>query len=86
MRNIKRLSESDLNRIVKKIVNEQSDETNSEEIYDMYRQEIESGVEILRRTVFELESIYNEIYKNEDLDDRQREELLSEIEYYLKNL
>ena len=86
MRNIKRLSESDLNRIVKKIVNEQSDETNSEEIYDMYRQDIESGVENLRRTVFELESIYNEIYKNENLDDRQREELLSEIEYYLNNM
>jgi hypothetical protein len=40
MKKIKRLSESDLNRIVKKVINEQSDEMNPNDLYRMYVKEI----------------------------------------------
>ena len=85
MRNIKRLSESDLNRIVKKVINEQSPyDGHPVELYKMYYREIESEMKNIELSIMELERMREDIMMDEDLHEDDKNDLDSLIADYLK--
>ena len=86
MRNIKRLSESDLNRIVKKVINEQSDEMDSESLYRMYMREIKSEMKNIDDSLETLGRYWEEIDMDENLNQDDKDDLFSEIRDFLKTL
>ena len=83
MRNIKRLSESDINRIVKKVINEQSDEMDPNDLYRMYMREIESELRNIDDSYKTLRKLYEYIEMDENLDQDDKDDLLSGIEDHL---
>lgn len=83
MRNIKRLSESDLNRIVKKVINEQSDEMSPNDLYRMYVKEIDSELRNIDDSYKTLRELYEYIEMDENLDQDDKDDLLSGIEDHL---
>jgi hypothetical protein len=83
MKKIKRLSESDLNRIVKKVINEQSDEMNPNDLYRMYVKEIESELRNIDDSYKTLRELYEYIEMDENLDQDDKDDLLSGIEDHL---
>lgn len=84
MKNIKRLSESDLNRIVKKVINEQSDEMDSERLYSMYWYEIDSEISNIERSKNELYNLRRTIEMDENLSENDKDDLLDEINNYMR--
>jgi hypothetical protein len=83
MKKIKRLSESDLNRIVKKVINEQSDEMDPNDLYRMYVKEIESELRNIDDSYKTLRELYEYIEMDENLDQDDKDDLLSGIEDHL---
>ena len=83
MRNIKRLSEVDFNRIVKKVINEQSDEMDPNDLYRMYMREIESELRNIDDSYKTLRKLYEYIEMDENLDQDDKDDLLSGIEDHL---
>ena len=83
MKKIKKLSESDLNRIVKKVINEQSDEMNPNDLYRMYVKEIESELRNIDDSYKTLRELYEYIEMDENLDQDDKDDLLSGIEDHL---
>ena len=88
MKNIKRLSEADLNRIVKKVINEQSDEMDPDEMdsersYSWYLDKIDSKISNIEQSKESLQRLYNEIEMDENLSDDDKNDLISEMEDYL---
>jgi hypothetical protein len=79
MKRIKKLTESDLNRIVKKVINEQSDEMNPNDLFLTYEREIGSEVKNIQDSIDTLERLYNDIEKEENLDEEEKDHLLSEL-------
>jgi len=86
MKKIKKLSESDLNRIVKKVINEQSDEMNPNDLYRMYVKEIESEMKNIDDSLNTLGRLWEDIDMDENLDQDDKDDLFSEISDYLKTL
>jgi choline kinase len=86
MKKIKRLSESDLNRIVKKVINEQSDEMDPNDLYRMYVKEIESEMKNIDDSLNTLGRLWEDIDMDENLDQDDKDDLFSEISDYLKTL
>ena len=89
MKNIKRLSEADLNRIVKKVINEQSDEMDSDEmdsgrLYSMYWYEIDSEISNIERSKNELYDLRRTIEMDENLSENDKDDLLDEINNYMR--
>ena len=87
MKRIKKLTELDLNRIVKKVVNEQSPyDGDPIELYKMYSRMIESEIRNINHSIEELSAMKEDIMMNEDLNEEDKNDLESEIDYYLNNL
>ena len=84
MKNIKRLSEADLVRIVKKVINEQSDEMDSERLYSMYWYEIDSEISNIERSKNELYDLRRTIEMDENLSENDKDDLLDEIDNYMR--
>lgn len=80
MKNIKKLSESDINRIVNKVINEQSDEMDSNDLYRMYIKEIESELRNIDDSYKTLRKLYEYIEMDENLNQDDKDDLLSGIE------
>jgi hypothetical protein len=74
-----KLSESDINRIVKKVVNEQSDEMNPNDLYRTYDREIKSEVRNIQDSIDTLGRLYDDIENEENLDEEDKDYLLSEL-------
>jgi len=74
-----RLSESDINRIVKKVIKEQSDEMNPNDLFRTYDREIKSEVRNIQDSIDTLERLYDDIEKEENLDEEDKDYLLSEL-------
>ena len=79
MKRIKKLTESDLNRIVKKVIKEQSDEMNPNDLFRMYEREIRSEVRNIQDSIDTLERLYDDIEKEENLDEEETDYLLSDL-------
>jgi hypothetical protein len=79
MKKVVRLTESDLNRIVKKVVNEQSDEMNPNDLFRTYEREIRSEVRNIQDSIDTLERFYDDIEKEENLDEEEKDYLLSDL-------
>jgi hypothetical protein len=87
MKNIKKLTESDLNRIVKKVINEQSPyDGDPVDLYKMYSRMIDSEIRNIDHSIEELNAIKEDIMMNEDLNEEDKNELELEIDYYLNSL
>jgi hypothetical protein len=74
-----KLSESDINRIVKKVVNEQSDEMNPNDLFRTYEREIRSELRNIQDSIDTLERLYDDIEKEENLDEEETDYLLSDL-------
>jgi hypothetical protein len=79
MKRIKKLTESDLNRIVKKVINEESDEMDTNDLYRTYDREIKSEVKNIQDSIDTLERLYDDIENEENLDEEDKDYLLSEL-------
>jgi hypothetical protein len=80
MKNIKKLTESDLKRIVKKVINEQSDEMSPNDLYRMYVKEIDSELRNIDDSYKTLRELYEYIEMDENLDQDDKDDLLSGLE------
>jgi len=79
MKRIKKLTESYLNRIVKKVIKEQSDEMNPNDLFRTYEREIRSEVKNIQDSIDTLERLYDDIEKEENLDEEETDYLLSDL-------
>jgi len=87
MKRIKKLTESDLNRIVKKVIKEESPyDGDPAKSYKMYSRIIASEMHIIDNSIKTLKRFYDNIDMDENLDDEDKNELESWINYYLNNL
>ena len=87
MKRIKKLTESDLNRIVKKVINEQSPyDGDPVELYKMYSRMIESEIRNINHSIEELSAMKEDIMMNEDLNEEDKNDLESEIDYFISSL
>ena len=82
-----RLTESDLTRIVKRVVTESENDTyydflnrieDGGELDNAYSQVWSAAVKLIRVS----DKLYDEISSNDSLDDSEKDELLSSLEYY----
>ena len=78
-----RLTERDLIKLVKKVINEQSDEMNPNDLYRMYMREIESELRNIDDSYKTLRKLYEYIEMDENLDQDDKDDLLSGIEDHL---
>ncbi len=86
MKKIKKLTESDLNRIVKKVINEQSPyDGDPVDLYKMYSRMIDSEIRNIDQSIEELNTMKEDIMTDENLNDEDKNELESWINYYLNN-
>ena len=87
MKRIKKLTESDLNRIVKKVIKEESPyDGDPAELYNMYSRIIESEMHIIDNSIETLERFYDNIDMDENLDENDKDNLSKEIRNYLRRL
>jgi len=81
-----RLTESELVRLARKVIKEQSPyDGDPVDLYKMYSRMIESEIRNINHSIEELSAMKEDIMMNEDLNDEDKNELESEIDYYLNN-
>jgi len=85
MKKIVRLSESDLNRLVKRVINEQ-DNGSSEDSYRMYDRFIQSEVKNINDSIDELHNMLEDIEIDDNLDEHDKKDLLDQIHSYLRQI
>ena len=83
MKKITRITESDITRLVKKIVNEQRREDDPTEDYfkviDMvanHAMDEEDDLDEIERCINEIYQVMNEAYQDDDLTDEQADEII----------
>ena len=87
MKKVVRLSESELVRLARKVIKEQSSyDGDPVELYKMYSRMIESEMRNIDHSIEELSAMKEDIMMNEDLNEEDKNDLESEIDYYLNNL
>jgi hypothetical protein len=89
MARITKLTESDLNRLVKKVIKEEGEfspqwnvtnRPEKEKSFDEYRSELDSHLETLKQTYQDLIEISLEVADNKSLSEEEKDEIESAIE------
>jgi hypothetical protein len=93
MKRTTKLTESDLNRIVKRVIKEQSDEMNpftkeeldSGALYKLYEDQIMDILKTINDHMEDLEELEHTIYDDEDLNNEDSYDLLKLISTNLRH-
>jgi hypothetical protein len=82
-----RLTESELVRLARKVIKEQSSyDGDPIELYKMYSRMIESEIRNINHSIEELSAMKEDIMMNEDLNEEDKNDLESEIDYFISSL